>query len=108
MNCTECGPQTYVSAPGVGTAAAKHHRDMMWLLWLRRPRPRDYRRTAIAGATDFRAGSRLAQSANPPGTGAIGFASIVHSYLRALVPACPVSARERLFLAPSGLELANS
>jgi hypothetical protein len=33
MNCTACGPQTYVSAPGVGTAAAKHHRDMMWLRW---------------------------------------------------------------------------
>jgi hypothetical protein len=42
MNCTGCGPHTYVSAPGVGTAAAKHHRDMMWLLWLHRPRPHDY------------------------------------------------------------------
>jgi hypothetical protein len=32
MNCTERGPQTDVSAPGVGKAAAKHHRDMMWVL----------------------------------------------------------------------------
>jgi hypothetical protein len=32
MNCTESGPQTDISAPGVGTAAAKHHRDMMWVL----------------------------------------------------------------------------
>jgi hypothetical protein len=81
MNCTESEPQTDVSAPGVGTAAAKHHRDMMWLLRPHRPRPRDYRRTAAAGATDFRAGPRLAKSANPPGTGALGFASSVNSYL---------------------------
>jgi hypothetical protein len=32
MNCTERGPQTDVSAPGVSKAAAKHHRDMMWVL----------------------------------------------------------------------------
>jgi hypothetical protein len=33
MNCGERGPQTDVSAPGAGAAAAEHHRDMMWLLW---------------------------------------------------------------------------
>jgi hypothetical protein len=99
MNCTQSGPQTDVSAPGVGTAAAKHHRDMMWLLRLHRPRPRDYRRTATDGATDFRAGSRLNQSADPPGTGVLGFASSVNGYLRALGPVGLVSARERLFLA---------
>ena len=108
MNCTQSGPQTDVSAPGVGTATAKHHRDMMWLLWLHRPRRRDYRRTATASATDFRAGSRLDQSANPPGAGVLGFASSVNSYLAALGPAGPVSARERHFLATPGLKLANS
>jgi hypothetical protein len=40
MNCAECGLQTDVSAPGAGTATAKHHRDMMSLLWPNRPRPR--------------------------------------------------------------------
>jgi hypothetical protein len=58
MNFTECRPQTDVSAPGAGTAAAKHHRDMMWLLWLDRPRLRDNGRPAAAGTTDFPTGSR--------------------------------------------------
>jgi hypothetical protein len=50
MNCTECGSQTDVSAPGAGTAAAKHHRDMMWMLWPDHPRQRDNHPTATAGA----------------------------------------------------------
>ncbi len=29
MNYQGCAPQTYVSAPGAGTATAKHYRDMM-------------------------------------------------------------------------------
>ncbi len=50
MNWTECGPQTDVSAPGAGTAAAKHHRDMMWMLWPDHPRQRDIDHAATAGA----------------------------------------------------------
>jgi hypothetical protein len=53
MNCAECGLQTDVSAPGAGTATAKHHRDMMSLLWLHRPRPRDNTHSDRR-ATDFR------------------------------------------------------
>jgi hypothetical protein len=50
MNCTECGPQNDVSAPGAGTATAKHHRDMMWMLWHDHPRQRDNHPTSTAGA----------------------------------------------------------
>jgi hypothetical protein len=63
MNWTECGPQTDVSAPGAGTAAAKHHRDMMWVLWPDHPRQRDIDHAATAGAifsggSTFRPGRR--------------------------------------------------
>ncbi len=99
--------QTDLSAPGVGTAAAKHHRDMMWLLRIHRPRPRDYRRNAVTGAIDFWAGSRLAHSANPSGTGPFRFASSVNSYLRAASLRPRVSRRDHTFRATPALQLAN-
>jgi hypothetical protein len=71
MNCAQCGPQTDVSAPGAGAAAAKHHRDMMLLVWPCHPRSRDNGRTAAAGALGYggftsqrRAQSRLAPDAS--------------------------------------------
>jgi hypothetical protein len=108
MNCTQSGQQTDVSAPGVGQSysEASPGHDVAAVAppppAARLPTHCDSRRHRFPGRFTFR------PKREPPGTGVLGFASSVNSYLRALGTAGPVSARERLFLATPALELANS
>lgn len=103
MNCTECGQQTDVSAPGAAQlqeASPGHDVDV----WPDHPRQRDNHPAASAGAIFSR---RVDVAASARIRALFVFARGVKSYRQAAKPAGSFTAREHAFRATPGPELAN-